>query len=76
MNKARRLDVNLALVDLNLMIDRLDAILVAEQEAFDAIPASLQDSDTGKAAQDAIADLEDAISNVEAAVSALESATA
>ena len=44
----------------------------AEQEAFDNMPESLQQSEKGSAMEDAVASMEDALSNLDGVEEALE----
>jgi len=59
--------------------ERAQEILDEEQEAFDALPESIQDGERGQAMQEAIGNLEDAVGVLEGIVTteitdALESA--
>ena len=59
--------------------ERAQEILGEEQEAFDALPESIQDGERGQAMQEAIGNLEDAVGVLEGIVTteitdALESA--
>lgn len=54
------------------IINRLQAILDEEQEAFDNMPENLHDSMNGLESQDAQSNLESAIDSLEDAISYLE----
>ena len=65
MNKARRnriADVQTKLAELQ---QEIDGILAEEQEAYDNMPESFQDSERGEAMQEAIDALESAVSSCE-----------
>ena len=54
--------------------DRIDAVLSEEQEAYDNLPESFQDSERGEAMQTAIEAMESAMESCEEAESSLEEA--
>lgn len=59
MSKVRRAEVAAICDALSVLRERLDALVEAEQEAFDAMPESFQDGKRGEVMLDAIASLED-----------------
>jgi hypothetical protein len=72
MNAARRKQIAEAIADLEKLSGALEdvknlieSILDYEQEAFDAMPESLQSSERGEASQEAINNLEKAVSAFE-----------
>lgn len=74
MNNQRRKEltrINEAIAELRLDIQNM---LDEEQEAFDAMPESLQDSERGEKSQNAIGELENAIGNLDDAEAAIEEA--
>ena len=60
MNKERRNKVDVIRSKLDQIKERIGEVLSEEQEAFDNLPESLQDSDRGEAMQNAIDALESA----------------
>ena len=65
MNKARRNRIADVQTQLEALKQDIDAILSEEQEAFDNMPESLQESERGQAMQEAIDALESAIGSCE-----------
>lgn len=74
MNKQRRMSIREAMDGLNVIKEDLESILDEEQEAYDNLPESIQDSDRGEAMSDGLYNLESAISSLEEATNALEEA--
>lgn len=72
MNNLRRKQIDLIISKLEESKSELETLLEEEQEAFDNLPDSLQDSEKGEKAQEAISNLEDAISNIEDTINSLE----
>jgi hypothetical protein len=73
-NKARRKLIEKLISDIENAISELDTIRDEETDAFDGMPESLQQSEKGDKAQEAISNLEDAYSSLESARDALENA--
>jgi len=74
MNNQRRKElaaINETIADLR---SKLQEILDAEQEAFENMPESLQDSERGEKSQNAISEMENAIGNLDDTESAIEEA--
>lgn len=65
MNKARRKRIDEIQEKLQEMKDLIDEVLSEEQEAYDSLPESIQDSERGEAMQTAIDSLESAVSSCE-----------
>ncbi len=74
MNKQRRKSIGEVISKLEELREELDGIMSDEQEAFDNLPESLQESDRGNAMQEAIDNLDYAMSSFEEAIEYLESA--
>ena len=74
MNGNRRKRIAIIVNGLNVLLDNIQSLLEEEQNAFDALPESLQDGERGAAMQEAIDNLDEASTSVEDAVSSLESA--
>lgn len=75
MNKARRNRIADVQTQLEALKQDIDAILSEEQEAYDNMPESLQESERGQAMQEAIDALESAIGSCEEVDEYLTSAT-
>jgi len=58
MNKTRRAEINALISDLQSAKDRAKSIRDEEQEYLDNMPESLQSSERGEAAQEAVSNLE------------------
>ena len=74
MNGNRRKRIAIIVNGLNVLLDDIQSLLEEEQNAFDALPESLQEAERGEAMQEAIDNLDAASSSVEEAVESLESA--
>ena len=74
MNKARRKAIQLIIDALTDIHENLDVIRVEEQDAYDNLPESLQESDRGEAMSTAVYNLEDAMEDINLAIDALEEA--
>ena len=74
MNKDRRKRIDEIQDGLEQWGDMLEDLESEEQEAFDAMPEGLQDSDRGQVAQSAIDSLVDARDSLVNALDALEAA--
>lgn len=61
MNKQRRRAIDAVYAKLEELVEELEAIKDEEQEAFEKLPESLQDSVKGEAMNNAINNLDDAI---------------
>lgn len=76
MNNQRRKELGELVEELSGIRAQLEEILSSEQEAFDAMPESLQGSERGERAQDAIRELENALSSFDDIESCIEDASA
>lgn len=65
MNNARRKQIDAIISKMEESKSELENLLEEEQEAYDNMPDSLQDSERGEKAQEAISNLEDAISGID-----------
>ena len=74
MNKQRRKWINELIEKVTALQDEIDEVLQEEQECFDNMPESLQGSERGESAEEAISNLEEALSCIDDCVSNLESA--
>ena len=74
MNGNRRKRIQIVINGLNVLLDDIQSLLEEEQNAFDALPESLQEAERGELMQEAIDNLDAASSSVEEAVESLESA--
>ena len=75
MNKERRKRINDIIDRLNDIQSEVVELQEEEQDAYDCLPESIQESERGEAMMDAVDNLESAASNLEDAVSYLEEAT-
>ena len=74
MNGNRRKRIQIVINGLNVLLDDIQSLLEEEQNAYDALPESLQEAERGELMQEAIDNLDAASSGVEEAVESLESA--
>ena len=74
MNKDRRKQLSEIQSKLAELRDMIDTVLEAEQEAFDNLPESLQESERGEAMQAAIDAMESAMDSCDEAEESLEEA--
>lgn len=74
MNKARRNRIIEIIDTLTLMNEEINILMDEEQEALEAMPESLQESDRGDAMQEAIDNLSSAMDSVQEAIDSLEEA--
>lgn len=65
MNKVRRKEIARAIALMDQAREILESVKDEEQEAFDNMPESIQNSERGEAMEDYIYTLEDALSNLE-----------
>lgn len=65
MNKVRRKAISLIIENLEAQKNAIEVVLDEEQEYFDNMPESFQDSERGDIAQEAIDSLESAIGSLE-----------
>ena len=72
MNKARRVKLAAILTKLQDIAVEFEAVKDEEQEAFDAMPEGLQNSDRGQAMEEGLGVLEDIGSSLESAIESLE----
>ncbi len=75
MNAARRKQLNDLSGKVSDLVADLEAIRDEEQDAFEAMPESLQQSERGQASEQAVHDLESAISSLESAQSEIDQST-
>ena len=64
MNKARRKSLEEIAVKLADIMDELDSLTAEEQEAYDNMPESLQDSEKCALMQEAIENMEEALHRI------------
>lgn len=74
MNNTRRKAIQSIMDKLEELMEEIEAIKDEEQEAYDNLPESLQNSERGEAMDSAVYNLEDAAENVQLVIDALESA--
>lgn len=72
MNNARRKQLNALYSKMEELKSQLETILEEEQESFDNMPESLQDSERGQLSQEAIDNLESAVSSFEEVMEYIE----
>lgn len=65
MNKSRRARLDKILEQIDDIICDINTVREEEEEAYENLPESIQDSDRGQAMTDAIDNLEEAINNLE-----------
>lgn len=75
MNNQRRKLLNKYADDARELSANIQAVLDEEQEAFDNMPESLQESERGEQSQNAIGTLENSVSLLDEVTSELEEAT-
>lgn len=75
MNNARRKQINEAIDALDAILTVIESILDDEQEAFNNTPESLQSSERGERAQEAINSLEYARDNITQSIDDLNTAS-
>lgn len=71
MNKARRLSIMKTINSLQILKSDIENIQSEEQDAYDNLPESFQDSERGDRMQEAIDNLDDAMTLIDEAVTAL-----
>lgn len=76
MNKARREELTRIGVAIRQAAEDLQSVLDEEQEAFEAMPESLQGAERGQAMESAIAEIEQAINYCDEIDNFLQSAVA
>lgn len=74
MNKTRRKSIQQIIDTLTDLKENVDLIREEEQEAYDNLPESLQESDRGEAMSQAVYQMEDAMEDIDLAIDALEEA--
>lgn len=74
MNKARRKSIQQIIDTLTDLKENVDLLREEEQEAYDNLPESLQESERGEAMSSAIYNLEDAMENIDLVTDSLEEA--
>jgi predicted nucleic acid-binding Zn-ribbon protein len=72
MNKAQRKTIEDIRGNLQNELERIESERDAEQEKFDNMPESLQNSDKGQAMEEGISTLDEAIEGVQSAIDALD----
>jgi uncharacterized membrane protein len=65
MNKSRRVRIEKLCESLEELKEELNNILAEEQEAFESLPESIQESERGEAMQNGITCLEDASTSLD-----------
>lgn len=65
MNKERRSWINQIISELESLKDDIENVGVEEQEAYENLPESIQNSERGESMFDNASDLEDAVSNLD-----------
>lgn len=65
MNKARRKWLEDIYNRLEVLKDELENLSVEEQDAYDNLPESLQDSERGDAMEENVSDIDDVASSIE-----------
>lgn len=75
MNKARRMRLIAVQSKLSDLKAEIEQIRDEEQEAYDNLPESIQDSPRGERMEEAIDELYDAASDLEGVIDTLEAAT-
>lgn len=75
MNNPRRKRIDRVHELLEEQLEELNALRDEEEEAYDNLPESLQETERGEAMQEAIDNLDSAVSSIEEAIEALEAAT-
>ena len=76
MNNTRRKEIQDVLNELADLRSQIDTLHGEEQEAYDNMPESLQQSERGQAAENAASELENALSAFDEIASSLNAATA
>ena len=76
MNNTRRKEIQDVLNELADLRSRVDTLHGEEQEAYDNMPESLQQSERGQAAENAASGVGNALSAFDAVASSLNAATA
>lgn len=74
MNATRRKEIDALIEQMNVIIARANSLSEAEQEAYDNLPESFQDSERGEIMENAIDNLETAITSLEEALEFLAAA--
>ena len=65
MNNLRRKAISALMEKLEVIYDELESITADEEEAFDNMPESLQESERGEKSQECIDNLNDVLSQIE-----------
>ena len=74
MNKDRRKRIDSIYAELEQWVGMIEDLECEEQDAFDAMPEGLQDSERGQVSQSAIDSLVDARDSLTSAIDALDAA--
>lgn len=74
MNRTRRAKLNALINALNDLKSDVELLQEEEQEAFDNLPESIQETERGESMQDAADSMSDAMDLIDEAVEALETA--
>lgn len=72
MNKERRSWINQIISELESLKDDIENVGVEEQEAYENLPESIQNSERGESMYDNTSDLEDAASNLDDIICTLQ----
>ena len=75
MNKERRKQISSVVDAIDVALEAVRDIAGEEQEAFDAMPEGLQDSERGQASSEAAASLEEVVGMLEEAMDLLDRAS-
>ncbi|KIP99276.1 hypothetical protein RU07_21835 [Agrobacterium tumefaciens] len=76
MNNARRKTIESLLNQISSLKEEIEAVTSNEQDAFDSMPESLQQSDRGQASESAIGSLENASNQLDDVMGELSEAMA
>lgn len=72
MNAKRRKQLANAIEVLNNVLELLEEVTTDEQDAYDNLPESIQDSERGEAMQENVDDMEDASSSLQDIIDQLQ----
>lgn len=74
MNNKRRKQIEEIIEKLEVATNDLNLLMSEEQDAFDNLPSSFQEGETGQKMEEAISNIEYAISDIESVVTSLQDA--
>ena len=75
MNKERRKQISSVVDAINVALEAVRDISAEEQDAFDAMPEGLQDSERGQASSEAASAIEEAVGMLEESMDLLDRAS-